>query len=66
MLKINKLLVIMAEKSKQQKTPSTIAGLVRYDEEDAEALLKLKPMHVVAICSALIVIEIILFLVLKV
>jgi len=56
----------MAEKSKQQKTPSTIAGLVRYDEEDAEALLKLKPMHVVAICSALIVIEIILFLVLKV
>jgi preprotein translocase subunit Sec61beta len=56
----------MTEKTKQQRTPSTIAGLVRYDEEDAEALIKLKPMHVIAICSALIVIEIVLFLIAKV
>jgi preprotein translocase subunit Sec61beta len=55
----------MADKSKQ-RAPSTIAGLVRYDEEDQEALIKLKPMHVVGICSALIVIEIILLLVVQV
>jgi preprotein translocase subunit Sec61beta len=56
----------MAEKQKQQRAPSAIAGLVRYDEEDREALIKLKPLHVVAICVALVVIELILFLAVKV
>jgi len=55
----------MSEKQKQ-RTPSTIAGLVRYDEEDREALIKLKPLHVVGICAALIVIETILFLMARV
>ncbi|MEM5782060.1 MAG: preprotein translocase subunit Sec61beta [Candidatus Aenigmatarchaeota archaeon] len=52
----------MAEKQKI-KAPSTIAGLVRYDEEDKESLIRLKPVHVVGIAIALIVIELILFLI---
>jgi len=52
----------MAEKQKQQRTPSPIAGLVRYDEEDKESIIKLKPIHVIAFCIALVVLEVILFL----
>jgi preprotein translocase subunit Sec61beta len=52
----------MAEKPKRQQTPSTIAGLVRYDEEDKESLIKLKPIHVIGISIALIILELILFL----
>jgi len=55
-------MIFMAEKTKQQRTPSTIAGLVRYDEEDRESLIKLKPIHVVGLCVALIVLELTLFL----
>jgi len=51
----------MAEKQRA-RAPSNIAGIVRYDEEDKEALLKLKPIHVVGIVIALLAIEIILFL----
>ena len=50
----------MAEKQKM-RAPSTIAGLVRYEEE-GESLIKLKPMHVVGIVAVLIVLELILFL----
>jgi len=50
----------MAEK--KLRAPSTIAGLVRYDEEDKESFIKLKPIHVVGIAIALIILEIILFL----
>lgn len=58
----NKMLIKMAEKQKL-RAPSTIAGLVRYDEEDKESLIKLKPVHVIEIALALIVIELILFLI---
>lgn len=50
----------MAEKQKMQ-APSGIAGLVRY-EEDKDALIKMKPIHVLAIAIGLIVLEAILFL----
>jgi preprotein translocase subunit Sec61beta len=51
----------MAEKQKL-RSPSSVAGIVRYDEEDKESLIKLKPMHVIGISVALIILEIILFL----
>ena len=51
----------MAEKQKL-RSPSGIAGLVRYDEEDKESIIKLKPIHVIGICIALVVLEAILFL----
>jgi preprotein translocase subunit Sec61beta len=51
----------MAEKQKL-KSPSGVAGLVRYDEEDKESIIKLKPIHVIGISIALIVLELILFL----
>ena len=51
----------MAEKQKL-RTPSSVAGLVRYDEESGDSLIKLKPIHVFGIALALIAIEIILFL----
>lgn len=51
----------MAEKQKM-KSPSSIAGLVRYDEEDKESIIKLKPIHVIGICIALVVLELVLFL----
>jgi preprotein translocase subunit Sec61beta len=51
----------MAEKQKL-RSPSGIAGLVRYDEEDKESIIKLKPIHVIGICIALVVLETILFL----
>lgn len=50
----------MAEKQKMQ-APSGMAGLVRY-EEDKEALIKMKPIHVLAIAIGLIAIEAVLFL----
>ncbi|MEM5804521.1 MAG: preprotein translocase subunit Sec61beta [Candidatus Aenigmatarchaeota archaeon] len=49
----------MAEKQ-QMQAPSGMAGLVRY-YEDEKSLIKLKPQHVVAICSFLVVLEIILY-----
>lgn len=62
LLPINRL-IRMAEK-KNMRAPSGVAGLVRYDEED-DALLKLKPTHVVVVALALIIMEI-LFLAVKV
>lgn len=51
----------MAEKQKL-RTPSGVAGLVRYDEEAGDSLIKLKPIHVFGIAVGLIAIEVILFL----
>lgn len=51
----------MAEKNKL-RSPSAIAGLVRYDEEDKESLIRLEPMHVVGIILVLIILELVLFL----
>ena len=50
----------MAEK-KNLKTPTGMAGLVRY-EEDAESKIKLEPKFVVAFAVAIIVLEIVLFI----
>ena len=50
----------LAEKQKM-RAPSTIAGLVRYEEE-GESLINLKPKHVVGIVVALIILELFLFL----
>jgi preprotein translocase subunit Sec61beta len=50
----------MAEK-KMLRQPSSIAGLVKYDD-DEQSLIKIKPVHVVGICVGLLVLEIILFL----
>ena len=49
----------MAEKQKMQ-APSGMAGLVRYYEEE-KSLVKLKPQHVVALCAAIVVVELLLF-----
>jgi preprotein translocase subunit Sec61beta len=49
----------MAEK--KQQMPTSAAGLVRYDE-DEESLIKLKPIHIIAVSVALTVIELLLFL----
>ena len=46
----------MSQKDKIQMPQST-AGLVRYFEESKEAI-KIKPQHVVAVCTLIIVIEI--------
>jgi len=53
--------VIMAEKRKKMRAPTTMAGLVRYEEEE-ESLIKLKPNHVIIIAIALIILEVFLFL----
>jgi preprotein translocase subunit Sec61beta len=45
----------MAQKS-EMRTPSGVAGLVRYDEDD-HSYIKLKPMYVVAIAVVMVVIE---------
>ena len=50
----------MSEK-KQMRSPSGMAGLVRYDEGDNSAAIKLKPLHVVGVAVALIVLEAVLF-----
>jgi preprotein translocase subunit Sec61beta len=46
----------MAEKN-QMRTPSGAAGLVRYDEGDDSTIIKMKPMHVVALATVLVIIE---------
>jgi preprotein translocase subunit Sec61beta len=51
----------MSEQKKLQ-APTSMAGLVRYYEED-KSLIKLKPIHVIGVCTALVVIELILFLI---
>jgi preprotein translocase subunit Sec61beta len=51
----------MAEKRKKMRAPTTMAGLVRYEEEE-ESLIKLKPQHVVIIIVSLIILEVFLFL----
>ncbi|MBU5575214.1 MAG: preprotein translocase subunit Sec61beta [Candidatus Aenigmatarchaeota archaeon] len=53
----------MAEKLKIQ-TPASMGGLVRYYEED-KSLIKLKPEHVVLICTGFAALEIILTLLTK-
>jgi preprotein translocase subunit Sec61beta len=55
-------MIIMAEKQKM-RTPSGMAGLVKYEDE-GESLIKMKPVHVVGIAVGLIVLEVILFLML--
>ena len=50
----------MAEK-KVLRQPSSIAGLVKYEDE-GESLIKIKPVHVVGICVGLVALEVILFL----
>jgi preprotein translocase subunit Sec61beta len=50
----------MAEKQKM-RTPSGIAGLVRYDEVE-DSIIKLKPVYVFGIAVALIALELMLFL----
>jgi preprotein translocase subunit Sec61beta len=54
----------MAEK-KNLRAPSSIAGLVKYDD-DEQSLLKIKPIHVIGICIGMVVLEVILFLALPV
>jgi len=54
-------MMIMAEK-KRLRTPTGIAGLVKYEDE-GESLIKLKPVHVVGIAVGLIILELILFLI---
>jgi preprotein translocase subunit Sec61beta len=46
----------MSQKDRIQMPQST-AGLVRYFEESKEAI-KLKPQHVVAVCTVIIIMEI--------
>ena len=55
----NKISDLMPEK-KQMRSPSGMAGLVRYDEGNT-SVIKLKPLHVVGITLALIVLEAVLF-----
>jgi len=54
----------MAEK-KNLQAPSGMAGLVRYYEEE-NSLIKLKPQHVLEICTSLIVLEILFFVLLPI
>ena len=44
----------------RMQAPQGMAGLVRYYEED-KSLIKMKPEHVIILCSALIVVELALF-----
>ncbi len=53
----------MSEKERTT-APAGMAGLVRYEEE--ESLIKMKPEHVIAISTGLILLEIILFIFVKV
>jgi preprotein translocase subunit Sec61beta len=53
-------MISMAEKRRMQ-APSGMAGLVKYEDE-GESLIKMKPIHVVGIGVALILLELILFL----
>jgi preprotein translocase subunit Sec61beta len=47
---------------KQMRTPSGSAGLVRYDEEDNEVLIRLKPSYIFGIAIGFIILELILYL----
>jgi len=49
----------MAEKEKPQGSPSGMAGLVRYYEDD-KSLIKLKPEHVIYVCMGIFVLEVVL------
>lgn len=53
-------MIVMAEKQKL-RAPSGMAGLVKYDDDD-KSLIKLKPIHVVEIGVALVILEVVLFL----
>ena len=53
-------MISMAEKQKL-RAPSGMAGLVKYDDDD-KSLIKMKPIHVVEIGVALVILELILFL----
>jgi preprotein translocase subunit Sec61beta len=53
-------MIIMTEKQKL-RAPSGMAGLVKYEDE-GESLIKLKPIHVVEIGVALVILEVLLFL----
>lgn len=46
----------------QERTqaPQGMAGLVRYYDED-NALIRLKPEHVMALCGGLVVLEVLLY-----
>jgi len=44
----------------KMQAPSSMAGLVRYYEED-KSIIKLKPEHVVILCAVLMAFELILF-----
>ncbi len=50
------IIVISMAKKQQMQAPSGMAGLVRYYEED-KAIIKLKPEHVLIICSVLAALE---------
>lgn len=53
-------MINMAEE--KVSAPSGMAGLVRYFEEE-KSIIKLKPEHVVAVCSAIAVVEVFLWVV---
>jgi len=44
----------------EMQTPSGMAGLVRYYDED-KSLIRLNPEHVVAMCISIVILEAILF-----
>jgi len=51
----------MAEKKQKLRAPTTMAGLVRYEETE-ESLVKLEPKHVVGVAAVIIILELLLFL----
>lgn len=54
-------MIIMAKEKMQ--APQGMAGLVRYYDED-KSLIKMKPEHVIGMCAALVVIEMLLYMLL--
>ena len=52
---------LMVEKKQKLRAPTTMAGLVRYEETE-ESLIKLEPKHIVGIAIIIIILEFILFL----
>lgn len=53
----------MAER--EQQAPTGMAGLVRYYENE-KSIIKFKPMHVVGLCAAIVLIEAMLFILLPI
>ena len=51
----------MAAKEKASAGPTSMAGLVRYYEQE-RSLIELKPEHVIWICVGIFVLEVILLL----